>query len=75
MNPISDLADVDTDYRCVMKGQQKKYVLKSVQSILCFWLGTIDGIGATRSACAFRRTGGIAIVYRRDVVWVNFSKP
>lgn len=75
MNPINDLAEVDTEYRCVMKYPQKKFVLKSVPSILRFWFGAMDGIGATRSACAFRRAGGVAIVYRREIVWVNFSNP
>lgn len=68
----NELADVDTRYRCVMKLPKKKQMLRSVPSILCFWYGTMDGIGAVRQASAFRRAGGVACVFRREVVWVNF---
>lgn len=72
---MEDLAEIDPRYRCIMKVPQKKYVLRSVPYILHFWYGVMDGIGANRASCAFRRAGGVSIMFRRTIVWENFSKP
>ena len=69
---VSELAKVDRRYRCVMKLPKKKQMLRSIPYILCFWYGTMDGIVAVWQAIAFRRAGGVARGFRREVVWDPF---
>ena len=69
---VSELAKVDRRYRFFILLPKKKKKLRSIPYILCFWYGTMDGIGAVRQASAFRRAGGVARVFRREVVWDPF---